>query len=150
MMYSYALTDGISANQQPVVRSDGAFIPNDTNNQDWQVYQAWLAEGNTPTPVPAVSPLIPSVIMRRQFFQAAAILGLVTESDAELALIGTIPASLVTAIQSLPTAAQFGARMEVIGAQTFVRSDSMVSTIGSLMGMTSAQIDSLFTLGATL
>lgn len=146
------MTYTLSANPAAagVIRdADRAFIPDDPNNIDWRAYHAWFAAGNTPNPAPTVS-TIPSTVSRRQFFQAAAVLGLVTESDAELALTGAIPASLATAVQSLPTSAQFGARMEVIGAQTFVRSDPMVSTIGSLMGMTPAQIDSLFTLGSTL
>lgn len=33
-----------------VLRSDGAIIPDDAGNVDWQAYQTWLAAGNTPTP----------------------------------------------------------------------------------------------------
>lgn len=48
-MFTYTLT------QDPniVLRSDGALIPN-AQNGDWQVYQEWLAEGNTPSPAPTV------------------------------------------------------------------------------------------------
>lgn len=30
--------------------SDNAFIPNNPQNTDWQAYQEWLAQGNTPLP----------------------------------------------------------------------------------------------------
>jgi len=29
---------------------DNATVPNDPDNTDWQQYQAWLAEDNTPLP----------------------------------------------------------------------------------------------------
>jgi hypothetical protein len=48
-MFTYTLT------QDPniVLRSDGALIPNAPNG-DWQVYQEWLANGNTPSSAPTV------------------------------------------------------------------------------------------------
>jgi len=36
--------------------ADGAFIPDDTANTDWQAYQTWLGLGNTPTPAPDATP----------------------------------------------------------------------------------------------
>lgn len=46
----YRLTD-----TSTIVRlADGAFIPADTGNGDYQAYLAWVAAGNVPEPVPVV------------------------------------------------------------------------------------------------
>jgi hypothetical protein len=49
-MIMYKLHFG-ALNQQFVYRlSDGACIPFDPANTDYQAYLKWVAEGNTPTP----------------------------------------------------------------------------------------------------
>lgn len=48
------MTYTLIANSTSVRRdADGAIIPGDPGNADWQAYQAWLAAGNAPTPVAA-------------------------------------------------------------------------------------------------
>jgi hypothetical protein len=36
-----------------VMRDDGAFIPNDSKNRDWQAYLAWVGAGNVAAPADA-------------------------------------------------------------------------------------------------
>jgi hypothetical protein len=45
------VTYTLTANPKIIVRDeDGAFIPADTDNVDYQDYLAWREEGNTPAP----------------------------------------------------------------------------------------------------
>jgi hypothetical protein len=56
---TYTLTSSTS-----IIRdADGASIPVDQNNVDYQIYLAWLAAGNTPTPYTPdlLTPFIASV-----------------------------------------------------------------------------------------
>ena len=43
--------------------ADGASIPVDPRNTDWQAYQAWLAAGNAPNPAPIPPADVPTCLL---------------------------------------------------------------------------------------
>ena len=147
MTYGYALRNGTSL----VQRSDGAVLPSDPDNTDWQAYQAWLAAGNTPAPAPSLAPVVPQVISDRQFFQQLAAQRVISEDEALAAVqTGTIPSEMQPLVTALPEAEQFGAKMMLSGATQYDRANAIVAAIGQAYGWTSAQLDAVWVAASTL
>lgn len=100
----------------------------------------------------AAQALIPApTVTRRQFFQAAAQLNLLTQAEV-LALFatGAVPAEIATVIAALPTAQQFPAQILLLGALNFDRANPTLIALCTAIGQTSAQIDALFVLAGSL
>jgi len=52
--YTYKIINGADGNALSIQRSDGASIPVDPRNSDYQMYQVWIDEGNIPESVDTI------------------------------------------------------------------------------------------------
>lgn len=140
------MTYTLTATSILVRDEDGAYIPSDHGNRDYREYLAWVDEGNTPNPYVPPPPPIPQTISDRQFFQMAAIAGLLTEDEALAAVAtGVIPGVLQSIVDGIQDANQkFGAKMLLSGATVFERTHPLTEAVGASLGWTSEQIDQFF------
>jgi hypothetical protein len=142
----------LTADDSGVVRTvDNAFIPNDPANRDWIAYQAWLAAGNKPDPHVPPPEFFP-IISDRQFFQALAMAGAITQDEALAAVqTGGIPEVMQTYIDSITDPdKQFAVRMVLSGATQFERDNPLVDEFGHALGWSDEQIDELWRTAAAL
>lgn len=130
---------------------DGAVIGPD-KEQEWAAYQDWLLAGGVVNPYVPPPPPVPETISDRQFFQQAAIAGLITQAEALAAVqTGTVPAVLMNVINALPDAMQkFAAEMMLAGATQFNRHHPLTEAVGAALSWTPEQIDQFFIAAAAL
>lgn len=117
--------------------SDGAYIPQDTENHDYADYLAWLEDGNAPLPAEQPSAfLVPQACTRRQGRLALLAHGYLDDVESLIAAI-TDPAE------------RRAAQIEY-EADTWERSNPVVQSMWSALGGTPEQLDDLFVMAVTL
>lgn len=87
----------------------------------------------------------------RQFFQALAVQGKITQADCLSYLkTGVLPSPIQSAVTTLPADQQFEALCLIVGAQQYRRDNRFVPLLGAAFGMQAADLDALWALAATI
>jgi hypothetical protein len=114
-----------------VLRDDGAYIPSDSENTDYQAYLEWVQGGNTPGSATVAVESIKFVTMRQ----------------ARLALLA---AGKLAAVKSAVAAAPEYVQISWECAGTVERDNSVLTAMAAQLGWTDSEIDNLFTEAAKL
>ncbi|CAO4137967.1 hypothetical protein [Methylorubrum extorquens] len=95
----------------------------------------------------------PDAISDRQFAQALALAGTITEAEAlAWAARGELPEAMEEALGQIPEAdgQRFGARIMLAGATTFERTHPLTEQLGDLLGYDAAALEALWSRAAAL
>lgn len=112
--------------------------------QDGKVVQVLETQAIPPPPLAPLS--------RRQFFQVAAMMGLITHDEALAAVQhGTIPAVLDNFVNQIEDPDQkFAAQMLIAGASEFERHHPLTEQFGGYLNLSAEQLDHMWQLGGQL
>lgn len=143
-------TSAIVAHKQALrdVTDDPGIEAAQTIQELQAVWPAVLDQPISEVPLPPV----PQIISDRQFFQQAAILGVITQGEALAAVAtGAIPAVLQTVVDGITDPDQkFAATMLLSGATIFERYHPFTNAVGAALGWTSDQVDQFFVAASKL
>jgi hypothetical protein len=94
---------------------------------------------------------VPDIISNRQFFQALALSGSISQAEALAAIkTRTLPPQMLNAIHAMPADQQFAAEMLISGTTEFDRNNPMTSTMMRVLGWDAKSADNLWRYAATL
>lgn len=116
---------------------DGAYIPADPGNTDYQTYLTWLDAGNTPEPTDQLPAVIITSVTMRQARLALLSAGLL--DDVDTAIAGIADANERKA-----------AEIEWEYAQEVRRDHQWVQNLAGELSLTEAALDALFAQAAAL
>ena len=120
-----------------VVRQvDGALIPEDDGNADWQRYAAWREEGNTPDPAAAPAAIVPATVTNFQGRTALRMAGIFQ--------------SVSDAIDALPDPTQKAIAQDAFRTADFERDSALLNQILVALGHDTAFRDALFIQAASI
>ena len=113
------------------------------------VVPGYLYDGGFRTP-PEPAPPVPVSITPRQLWLGLLADGYITETEAEAASLGTLPAALDAAIAGLPAAERAAARISLRTMQEARRDDPLTDMLAATRGLTDADVDDAFRRWAAL